>query len=158
AYLLKHDTVYGKAPFEVAAAGDKLMINGKEAIFLSQKDPAQLPWSALRIDVVVESTGVFDDYAKAQAHITAGAKRAVITAPGKGEGGATVLMGINEDMLKTCPVTSNGSCTTNSGSPVIAILDEALGIEKAILSTTHAYTATQSVVDGPVKGSDLRRG
>jgi glyceraldehyde 3-phosphate dehydrogenase len=112
----------------------------------------------LNIDVVVEATGMFDEYQKAKAHITAGAKRVVITAPGKGEGGVTVLMGINEEKLATCQISSNASCTTNASSPVIAILDEAIGIEKAVLSTTHAYTATQSVVDGPVKGEDFRRG
>ncbi len=158
AYLLKHDTVYGKAPFEVEAKDGALLIDGREVKFLSERDPANLPWGALGIDVVVEATGMFDEYAKAQAHITAGARRVVITAPGKGEGGTTVLMGVNEKELATCKISSNASCTTNSASPVIAILDEAIGIEKAILSTTHAYTATQSVVDGPVKGDDFRRG
>lgn len=164
AYLLTHDTVYGKAPFEVetnpstSSGQGTLIIDGREVKFLSEKDPANLPWKELEIDVVVEATGMFDEYAKAQAHIDAGAKRVVITAPGKGEGGVTVLMGVNEEKLATCQISSNASCTTNAASPVIAILDETIGIEKAILSTTHAYTATQSVVDGPVKGDDFRRG
>ncbi|OGG67731.1 type I glyceraldehyde-3-phosphate dehydrogenase [Candidatus Kaiserbacteria bacterium RIFCSPLOWO2_02_FULL_56_11] len=158
AYLLKHDTVYGKAPFEVETKGKALVIDGKEITFLSEKDPVHLPWGKLGVDVVVEATGVFDEYEKAKAHLKVGAKRVVITAPGKGEGGETVLMGINEDKLATCPVTSNASCTTNSASPIIAILDESIGIEKAILSTVHAYTSTQSVIDGPVKGGDFRRG
>lgn len=158
AYLLKHDTVYGKAPFSVVQQGEALLIDGREVKFLSEKDPASLPWKDLNIDVVVEATGVFDEYEKARAHITAGAKRVVITAPGKGDGGATVLMGINEKELATCQISSNASCTTNAASPVIAILDETIGIEKAVLSTTHAYTASQSVVDGPVKGDDFRRG
>ncbi|MDO8561602.1 MAG: glyceraldehyde 3-phosphate dehydrogenase NAD-binding domain-containing protein [bacterium] len=158
AYLLKHDTVYGKAPFEVETKEGALWIDGKEVRFISEKDPAKLPWKELAIDIVVEATGVFDEYEKAKAHIDAGARRVVITAPGKGEGGETVLMGINEEKLTTCQISSNASCTTNAASPVIAILDEAIGIEKAILSTTHAYTATQSVIDGPVKGDDFRRG
>jgi glyceraldehyde 3-phosphate dehydrogenase len=160
AYLLKYDTVYGRAAFSVEAKGNALGIDGKEVKFFSEKDPSALPWKELNIDVVVEATGVFDDYEKANVHITAGAKRVVITAPVKQDSplGATVLMGLNEDRLSTCQITSNASCTTNSASPVIAILDETVGIEKAILSTTHAYTATQSIVDGSVKGSDFRKG
>jgi len=159
AYLLQYDTVYRRAPFSVEAQDGKLMIAGKEVKFFSEKDPAALPWRDLDIDVVVESTGFFTDYEKAKAHIDAGAKRVVITAPVKGESplGATVLMGVNEDKLGTCQITSNASCTTNSVSPVIAILDEALGIDKAILSTTHAYTASQSIVDGPAK-KDMKEG
>ncbi len=136
------------------------MINGKEIVCLSEKDPAKLPWKANNIDVVVESTGIFDSYEKASAHLTAGAKRVVISAPVKDEmaGAATVLVGVNEDKLKNVTVSSNASCTTNSASPVIAILDAALGIEKALLNTTHSYTSTQSIVDSPVKGSDFRRG
>ena len=160
AYLLKYDTVYGRAPFDVAHGENALVIDGKSVRFLSEKDPAKLPWKELDVDVVVEATGVFDDYEKANAHIAAGAGRVVITAPVKEESplGATVLMGLNEDRFKTCQITSNASCTTTSASPVIAILDEAIGIEKAILSTTHAYTASQSLVDSFVKGKDLRRG
>ncbi len=162
AYLLTYDTVYDKAAFSVETKDGKLVINGKNVAFLSEKDPSLLPWKDLAVDVVVESTGVFDDYEKASAHITAGARRVVLSAPAKGEDlegtGATVLMGVNEEKLATCPVTSNASCTTNASSPIISILDEALGIEHAILSTTHAYTATQSIVDSPVKGSDMRRG
>lgn len=159
AYLLKYDTVYGRAPFPVEVKDGKLLINGREVHFTSEKDPNLLPWKDVGVDVVIESTGVFDDFEKAQAHVTAGARRVVISAPAKDEqGGATVLMGVNEEKLKTCTVSSNASCTTNAASPVIAILDEALGVDYALLSTTHAYTATQSIVDSPVKGSDLRRG
>jgi len=165
AYLLKYDTVYGRAPFEVSTQGDSsqrgvsFSIDGKEVKFFSEKDPANLPWKELDIDVVVEATGFFTDYEKAQAHITAGAKRVVISAPGKGDEalGATVLMGINEEKFAEHQITSNASCTTNAVSPLIAILDEAIGIEKAILSTTHAYTASQSIVDGPSK-KDMREG
>ena len=156
AYLLKHDTVYGTAPFSVETKDGNLMVDGREVRFLSEKDPTNLPWKALNIDVVVESTGFFTDFDKAQAHITAGARRVVISAPAKGDG-ATVLMGVNEEKLATCEVSSNASCTTNAASPVIAILDESIGIEKAVLSTTHAYTASQSIVDGPAK-KDMREG
>ncbi|MGD0328372.1 MAG: type I glyceraldehyde-3-phosphate dehydrogenase [Minisyncoccia bacterium] len=149
AYLLKYDTVYGRAPFEVGTKNNALFIDGKEVKFFSEKDPAKLPWKDLDVDVVVESTGFFTEYEKAQAHIDAGARRVVITAPAKGDGGVTILMGINEEKFSTCQISSNASCTTNAASPVIAILDEAIGIEKAILSTTHAYTASQLVVDGP---------
>lgn len=162
AYLLKYDTVYGAAPFTIAPGNGSLVINGKEVKFLSEKDPAALPWKNLAIDVVVECTGVFDEYDKAHLHIDAGAKHVVLSAPAKGDDiegkGATVLMGVNEEKLKTCPVTSNASCTTNASSPVIAIMDESVGIEYALLNTTHAYTATQLIVDGAVKGSDMRRG
>lgn len=164
AYLLKYDTVYGRAPFPVAfqqpTANSQqpiLLIDGKEVMFFSEKEPTQLPWGKLGIDVVIESTGFFTDYEKARAHISAGAKRVVITAPAKGDGGATVLMGVNEEKFAGCQITSNASCTTNAASPVIAILDEAIGIEKAALSTTHAYTASQSIVDGPSK-KDVREG
>jgi glyceraldehyde 3-phosphate dehydrogenase len=157
AYLLKHDTVYGTAPFPVEVKDGKFMVDNKEVKFLSEKDPLALPWKDLAIDVVVESTGFFTDFEKAQAHVTAGARRVVISAPAKGESGATVLMGVNEDKLSTCQVSSNASCTTNASSPVIAILDELVGIEKAVLSTTHAYTASQTIVDGPSK-KDMREG
>lgn len=160
AYLLKYDTVYKRAPFSVEAKDGSLWLDGKEVKFLQEKDPAALPWKDLDIDVVIESTGFFTDYEKAKAHIDAGAKHVVISAPVKNdvEGlGSTVLMGINEDQVKACPITSNASCTTNSASPVISILDAAIGIEKAVLSTTHAYTASQALVDGPSK-KDLKEG
>ena len=151
AYLLKYDTVYGRAPFSVSVEGDNLIVDKKKVRFISEKDPNLLPWKELKVDVVVESTGVFTDYEKANAHIKAGAKRVVISAPVKEESplGATVLMGLNEEKIGTCNVTSNASCTTNASSPIIAILDDVVGIEKAVLSTTHAYTASQTLIDGP---------
>lgn len=159
AYLLQHDSVYRAFPAEVKVEGSGLTVGDKRVHITSQKDPGALPWRELNVGVVVESTGVFESYEKASAHLAAGAKRVVITAPVKDDaGGATVLVGVNEDKLATCEVSSNASCTTNAGSPLIAILDEKLGIEHALLNTTHAYTATQSLVDGPVKGDDLRRG
>jgi glyceraldehyde 3-phosphate dehydrogenase len=159
AYLLKHDSVYRDFPGEVAAENGQLIVGGKNMHFSSEKDPTRLPWGTLNIDVAVESTGVFDSYDKASAHLTAGAKRVVISAPVKEDSphGATVLMGVNEEKLASCTISSNASCTTNSASPIIAILDEKIGIEKALLNTTHSYTATQSIVDGPAKG-DMRRG
>ncbi|MCC7500445.1 type I glyceraldehyde-3-phosphate dehydrogenase [Candidatus Nomurabacteria bacterium] len=160
AYLLQYDSVYRRFPAQIKVEGGDLVIGAKPVKFLSVKDPAQLPWGQLGVDVVIESTGVFDSFEKSQAHITAGAKRVVITAPVKDElqNAATVLVGVNEDKLQNVTVTSNASCTTNSASPLIAILDESIGIEKALLNTVHAYTATQSLVDAPVKGSDKRRG
>jgi glyceraldehyde 3-phosphate dehydrogenase len=159
AYLLQYDTVYKRAPFSVAVDDGSLLINGKAVRFCQEKDPALLPWKELNVDVVIESTGFFTDYEKANAHIVAGARRVVISAPVKEESplGATILMGLDESKFATCAITSNASCTTNSASPVIAILDEAIGIEKAILSTVHAYTASQSLVDGPSK-KDMREG
>ncbi len=164
AYLLKYDTVYGRFDKEIKAdlPNGKLIVAGKEIHFLQVKDPTQLPWKDLNIDIVVESTGLFDEYEKAKVHLAAGAKRVVITAPAKdadGAAGQTVLVGVNEEHLKTCSISSNGSCTTNSASPVIQVLSENPGIIKASLSTVHAYTATQALVDGPIRGGhDYRKG
>ncbi len=164
AYLLKYDTAYGVSQFDVSVneKNNTLVIDGHEVQFVSEKDPTKLPWKAMDIDIVVESTGLFTSAEKAQAHINAGAKRVVISAPIKDEKdsafqGETILMAMNENKLETCTVSSNASCTTNAGSPLIAILDEALGIEKALLNTVHAYTASQALVDGPSK-KDLREG
>lgn len=163
-YLLKYDTVYGRfgKDIKVDAQNGVFGVDGKIIHFLQIKDPATLPWKNMNIDIVVESTGLFDSYEKSKVHLAAGAKRVVITAPAKdadGTDGQTVLMGVNEDKISTCPITSNGSCTTNSASPVIQILSENPGIVKASLSTVHAYTATQAIVDGPVKGGhDFRKG
>jgi glyceraldehyde 3-phosphate dehydrogenase len=164
AYLLKYDTVYGRFDKEIKAdlPSGKLIVDGHEIAFLQVKDPTQLPWKDLNVDIVVESTGLFDEYDKSKVHLAAGAKRVVITAPAKdedGEVGQTVLIGVNEDNFKIAPITSNGSCTTNSASPVIQILSENPGIVKASLSTVHAYTATQALVDGPIRGGhDYRKG
>ncbi|NMB92150.1 MAG: type I glyceraldehyde-3-phosphate dehydrogenase [Parcubacteria group bacterium] len=161
-YLLKHDTVYGNYDALINIEHpNKLIINNQEIVFLQEKDPQNLPWKDLNIDVVLEATGVFEDYNLAQAHIKAGAKKVIITAPAKGEenkDGRIVLLNINENEINDFPVISNGSCTTNAVSPVLKVLHEKLGIKKAILNTIHAYTATQNLVDGPVKGKDLLRG
>jgi len=148
-YLLKYDSVYG-------------VWDGKfDAKFLQEKDPSKLPWKELDIDVVVESTGLFTSFEKARAHVTAGAKKVVITAPAHGDASAadegTILMGVNCDSLSEKVVTSNASCTTNAGSPVLEILRKTIGIEKAILNTVHGYTASQSIVDGP-NAKDFKEG
>jgi glyceraldehyde 3-phosphate dehydrogenase len=161
AYLLKYDTVYGRWNKEVKAENGSLIVDGKTIKVLQEKDPAALPWKDLDIDVAVESTGFFESFDKAKAHLAAGAKRVVLTAPAKdedGPGGMTVLIGINDGGMKAVPLTSNGSCTTNAVAPVIQILSENPGIEKAMLNTVHAMTATQSLTDSPAKGSDFRRG
>ena len=157
AYLLKYDTVYGNAKFTVTAAEKSLVVENKSIPVFSEKDPLKLPWRDMGIDIVVESTGFFTDAAKARTHIDAGAKRVVITAPGKGEGLETILMGANEEKFGTCDISSNASCTTNAASPLIGVLDEAIGIERALLNTTHAYTATQAIVDCAAP-DDFRRG
>ncbi len=163
AYLLRYDTAYGRADFDVVVGDKMLTVGGKEVKFVSERDPAALPWGDMGIDIVIESTGIFTSYEKSKAHLTAGAKRVVITAPVKddpsvvGVTGATVLMGVNDDLLNTCDIVSNASCTTNATSPLIGILKEAIGIDKAVLNTTHAYTASQSLVDGPSK-KDFRGG
>ena len=156
AYLLKYDSVYGRFPSEVSTKEGAIVIDGKEIKLFAEKDPAQIPWKSVGVDIVIESTGFFTEAEKAQAHITAGAKRVVITAPGKGDGVDTILIGANDEKFASCGViTSNASCTTNAASPLIGILDEAIGIERAILNTTHAYTASQALVDGG-KSKDMR--
>src|SRR3989338_1991851 len=161
AYLLKYDTVYRNWGHDVKTEGNTIIIDGKPVKVLEEKDPAALPWKDLNIDVVVESTGLFTNYEKAKAHLDAGAKKVVISAPVKGGDGTirgeTILLGVNEEKFGTCDITSNASCTTNAASPLIAILHEALGIEKALLNTVHGYTASQALVDGPSK-KDMREG
>ncbi len=168
AYLLKYDSAYGRSDFDVTivppggAEEPGFIVDGKKVVLVQEKEPTLLPWKKYNIDIVVESTGFFTAYDKAKVHLDAGAKRVVITAPVKGpavEGitGVTVLMGINQEKLATCQISSNASCTTNAVSPVIHILNQAIGVEKAILNTTHAYTGSQKLVDGP-GGKDMREG
>jgi glyceraldehyde 3-phosphate dehydrogenase len=162
AYLLKYDSVYGRAPFDVEIKEGKLIVGGKEIAFLQERDPEKLPWGDMGVDVVVESTGFFTTFEGSKKHLTGGAKRVVISAPVKDEAeaagvkGTTVLMGVNDGEHATCDISSNASCTTNATSPLIAILKESIGIEKAILNTVHAMTSTQSLVDSPAK--DFRKG
>ncbi len=162
AYLLNYDTAYGRSDLGVVAKEGKLVIGGQEIQFLSEKNPAMLPWGKLGVEVVVESTGIFDSYSGAKAHLEAGARRVVISAPVKDEEvpgikTGTVLLGINEEKMAELQITSNGSCTTNCVAPIIKIMAESVGVKKAMLNTTHAYTATQKIVDGP-DAKDFRRG
>ena len=164
AYLLRYDSVYGRYHEEVSikeAEGTRyLVVGGHPVPFLQEKDPAKLPWKDLGVDIAIEATGVFTKFEQARFHIEAGAKRVVLTAPAKDQDtpdARTVLMGVNEEVLKTCTLSSNGSCTTNSASPLLQILSETVGVEKAFLNTVHGYTATQALIDGPTKG-DPRKG
>lgn len=161
AYLLKYDTAYGNCNMDVDYNDSNLIINGSNIKFLQEKDPTNLSWKDLGVDIVIEATGVFTSYEKSQAHIDSGAKKVIITAPVKGENskieGRTVLVGVNEDELKVCDISSNASCTTNAGSPVLEILRNTVGIEKAMLNTVHGYTATQKIVDSPNE-KDFRKG
>ncbi len=158
AYLLKYDTVYGRYDKEVKIENSNLVVGGKKIKMLQIKDPAQLPWRDLKIDIVVESTGVFDSLEKSKSHLAAGAKRVVITAPAKDDVTPTSTPGINEKALSAGQITSNASCTTNAVNPIAQIMLETIGIKKAILNTMHGYTATQGLVDGPdPKNKDFRR-
>ena len=157
AYLLKYDTVYGNYDKSVEAKNGALIVNGKEIKIFQEKNPALLPWKDLDIDIVVESTGVFDSRDKASAHLDAGAKRVVITAPAKDEVTPTSTPNVGEEFLKLDKITSDASCTTNAVTPVMAVMAISPGVKKAVLNTVHAYTATQGLVDGPDKKDDFRR-
>lgn len=162
AYLLRYDSAYGRSALKIETRENELVVEGQPIRFFQVKEPAQLPWGQLGVEVVVESTGVFESYVKACAHLDAGAHKVVITAPVKDEPppgvvGATVLLGINENKFAGCQISSNASCTTNAASPVIQIMLATVGIEKAILNTVHAYTASQKIVDSP-DTRDWRRG
>src|SRR5687768_2846153 len=159
AHLLKYDSSYGTYQHEVGHDESGITVNGKHIKVLSQKDPALLPWRNLGVDVVIESTGFFTDPAKARTHIDqAGAKRVIISAPAKGEGSDTIVLGVNEEQISregASNVLNNGSCTTNCITPVMAVLEHNFGIEKAMMTTIHSYTADQRLQDAPHK--DLRR-
>lgn len=155
AHLLKHDSNYGLYAQDVSFDDKNLIVSGKHIKVLAEKEPSALPWKELKIDIVIESTGFFVDPAKAKAHIDAGAHKVVISAPAKGEGATTVVLGVNEDALETSEdVVSNASCTTNCITPVAAIIESNFGIEKAMMTTIHSYTASQKLQDAPAK--DLR--
>lgn len=162
AYLLKYDSAYGRFSGEIKVVAGKLIVGDQEIIFTQEKDPTNLPWGELSVDVVIESTGVFETFAKAKAHLDAGARKVVISAPIKDEPlsgipGGTFLININDENLADQVITSNGSCTTNCAAPIIKILNDTIGIEKALLNTTHGYTATQKLVD-VADAKDWRRG
>jgi glyceraldehyde 3-phosphate dehydrogenase len=161
AYLVKYDSIQGRFKGEVSskksaadkAEDDVLVVNGKEIKVVSAKSPAELPWKALGVDLVIESTGLFTDVEKAQGHITAGAKKVIISAPAKGDC-LTVVMGVNDDKYDASKhhIVSNASCTTNCLAPVVhVLLKEGFGIAEGLMTTIHAYTATQKTVDGPSK-------
>ena len=150
AYLLKHDSNYGEYGRQVDFTENELIIEGKSVKVLAEKDPENLPWRDLNIDVVIESTGFFTDKDGAGKHLTAGAKRVVISGPTKSEGVDTIVLGTNDDKVKNAtPIVSNASCTTNSLGAVMAILDAEFGVEKSMLTTVHSYTASQKLQDAP---------
>ena len=156
AHLFKYDSVHGIYPGEVKAEGDELVIGGDRFKVFSERDPETLPWGDLECDVVVESTGVFRTREGASKHLTAGAKKVVISAPASGEVDATIVLGVNDDTLTGDEtIVSNASCTTNCLAPLVKVLDDAFGIEKGFMTTIHAYTSDQRIQDAPHK--DLRR-
>ena len=156
AHLLKHDSVHGTLKAEVTAKGEAIFVNGREVRVCAIKDPAALPWKELRVDVVVESTGIFRDTATASKHITAGAKKVVITAPAK-DPDVTIVLGVNEKSYDGAKhrIVSNASCTTNCLATVAKVLDDRFGIKRGFASTVHSYTNDQPILDFPHK--DLRR-
>jgi|SRR5690349_2700899 len=156
AYLLKYDSVYGIYKKDVSIRDNQLVIDGKAISFLNEKEPANLPWKDLDVNIVIESTGFFTKQEDAEKHIQAGAKTVVISGPTKSKGTPTVVHGVNTQDGKTA-VFSCASCTTNNVGPVVEIIDRRIGIKKAILSTIHAYTASQELVDAPSK-KDFRMG
>ncbi|MBC8094464.1 MAG: type I glyceraldehyde-3-phosphate dehydrogenase, partial [Akkermansiaceae bacterium] len=160
-YLVKYDSIQGRFKGEVSskksaadkAEDDVLVVNGKEIKVVSAKSPAELPWKALGVDLVIESTGLFTDVEKAQGHITAGAKKVIISAPAKGDC-LTVVIGVNDDKYDAAKhhIVSNASCTTNCLAPVVhVLLKEGFGVAEGLMTTIHSYTATQKTVDGPSK-------
>jgi glyceraldehyde 3-phosphate dehydrogenase len=155
AHLLKHDSNYGTYGKEVGFDDKSIIVDGKHVMVLAEKDPAVLPWKEHKIDVVIESTGFFVKPELAKAHIDAGAKKVVLSAPAKGEGATTVVLGVNEDSLgESSDIVSNASCTTNCITPVAAVIEAHFGIDKAMMTTVHSYTASQRLQDAPAK--DLR--
>lgn len=156
AHLLKYDTVYGVWPHEVAVDGDQLLVDGRPIPVYAEKEPTALPWKKHQVAVVLECTGHFTDKESSMAHMKAGAKTVLISAPAKDEGQTpTGVLGVNELELKDGPVFSNASCTTNCIAPIMEILERHFGVEQAFMTTAHAYTADQNLQDGPHK--DLRR-
>ena len=156
AHLLKYDSNFGIFPHEVSVEGDSIVVNGKKLQVLAERDPANIPWGKLGVDVVVESTGIFRDAEKAGKHIAAGAKKVIISAPAKGDI-ATFVLGVNEDKYDASKdnIVSNASCTTNCIAPVVKVLMDTFGIKKGLMTTIHSYTNDQCILDLP--HSDLRR-
>lgn len=155
AHLLKHDSNYGEYHKTVSFDSENIIVDGQKVRVLAEKEPAALPWKDLNVDVVIESTGLFTDPEKAKEHVKAGARKVIISAPAKGDGADTIVLGVNDDKLaNSTDVISNASCTTNCITPVAAIIESHFGIEKAMMTTVHSYTASQRLQDAPAK--DLR--
>jgi glyceraldehyde 3-phosphate dehydrogenase len=156
AHLLKYDTIVGTLPYDVSVSGDTIQVGDKSIKILAERDPAKLPWGDLGVDVVIESTGIFTTGPKARAHIEAGAKKVIISAPAKEED-ITIVMGVNDDKYDpdAHTIISNASCTTNCVAPMAKVLLDNFGIVKGLMTTVHAYTQDQNLQDGPHK--DLRR-
>lgn len=156
AHLLKYDSVGGRLPVSVEAAEGAIVVDGKTITVYAERDPGNLPWGKLDVDIVIESTGFFTDADKAKAHLSAGAKKVIISAPANGED-ITVVMGVNHENYDSAQhhIVSNASCTTNCLAPMAKVLNDSFGIEKGLMTTVHAYTADQNLQDGP--HSDLRR-
>jgi glyceraldehyde 3-phosphate dehydrogenase len=156
AHLLQHDTVHGKFPGKVEVEGNDIIVNGKKIHVTKEKDPNNLPWNKLGVDVVCECTGVFTSKEKASAHIKAGAKKVIISAPGGDDVDATIVYGVNHTTLKASDtVISNASCTTNCLAPVVKVLNDLVGVEKGLMTTIHSYTNDQNILD--LAHKDLRR-
>ena len=155
AHLLKYDSNYGTYQHAVSYDDQHIIVNKQKIKVLAEREPAALPWKELKIDVVIESTGFFTDPATAKGHIDAGAHKVVISGPAKGDGATTIVLGVNEDKLETAEdIISNASCTTNCITPVAAVIESNFGIDKAMMTTVHSYTASQKLQDAPAK--DLR--
>lgn len=155
AHLLKYDSSYGTYDKVVEFDDKNLVVDGQKILVLTEKDPLKLPWEDLKVDVVLECTGAFTDPSLAQAHIEAGAKRVVISAPAKGEGAKTIVVGVNEELVEDSDeILSNASCTTNAIAPIMKVLEDNFGVEKAMMTTVHSYTSSQRLLDAAAK--DLR--
>lgn len=156
AHLLKYDSIHGKFPGTVEVSGDNILVDGKTLKVLSERDPANLPWAELGVDVVIESTGVFRTKDKIEKHLEAGAKKVILTVPAKDEIDATIVLGVNDDDLKPeHKIVSNASCTTNCLAPVAKVLHDTFGLKRGWMTTVHAYTNDQRILD--LVHSDLRR-
>ena len=156
AHLLKYDSTYGTFDRDVSYDDENVVVDGKSFRVFSIKDPKELPWNDLNVDVVIESTGLFTDAEKARAHIDAGAKKVIISAPSKGDGAQMIVLGVNDDNIEEAgDIISNASCTTNCIAPIMAILESKFGVAKAMMTTIHSYTSDQRLLDAPHK--DPRR-
>ena len=155
AHLLKYDSSYGAYDKDVEAEENTLIVGGNKIPIFAEKDPSKLPWADLGVDIVIESTGLFTKPEDAKKHLKAGAKRVIISAPAKGDGAKTVVLGVNEEIIAPeDEIISNASCTTNCIAPIMKILEENFGVDKAMMTTVHSYTGSQRILDAPAK--DLR--